>query len=85
MPAGTPRQRADNRPLALDYGLHTPIVGGAWAAAALPKPRGSDQLEQDALNNYRWCWIHPRVQVNQKGKGHSGQKGGCGPVGEGRY
>jgi hypothetical protein len=33
-------------------GLHTCIIGAAWAAAALPRPRGKDQSERDALNKY---------------------------------
>jgi hypothetical protein len=32
-------------------GWHTSIIGEARAAAALPRPRGRDQLERDALNN----------------------------------
>jgi hypothetical protein len=35
--------------------LHTPILGGAWAAAALPRPRSRDQLELEALNNNAGC------------------------------
>jgi hypothetical protein len=32
--------------------LHTPLYGGARAAAALPRPQGRDQLELNALNKY---------------------------------
>jgi hypothetical protein len=38
-------------------GLHTPIIGEARAASALPRPQCGDQLALDALNNYRpSCW-----------------------------
>jgi hypothetical protein len=44
-------------------GLHTCIIGGVPAAAALPQPRSKDQLELDALSKYVRNWsafsLHP--------------------------
>ena len=33
--------------------LHTLVIRKAQAAAALPRPRGRDRIELDALNRYR--------------------------------
>jgi hypothetical protein len=38
-------------------GLYTSLIGEAPATAALPQPRSRDQLELDALNNYKLCGI----------------------------
>ena len=48
-------------------GLHTPIIGEARAAAAIPRPRSRDRLELDALNNLR-----SRGGDRGKGEGKSG-------------
>jgi hypothetical protein len=44
--------------------LHTFIIGKG-RGATLPKPRGSDQLEQEALNNY--LTVSPRTRPGAAG------------------